>query len=211
MAPISAFGRVVRQDHTGLSDDPGRPCRGRCRRCPAWATSSSANASASGSAPVTAPRFVIPRSLCRDAVRPGLRPAAGSGGERSGNAGAARPITPNHRDAGRAGDPVRPARRRCAGASHEPRPFRAADAGDDPLAADAAVPARRAGRRPDRAADHPARGGAADQRADGRHHGARQRPQGARRGRSWSPSRWRPSSRRSTASSTSTARRRTTV
>ena len=95
--------------------------------------------------------------------------------------------------------------------SRESRPFRTADPGDHPLAADAAVPARRAGRRPDRAARHPARGGAADQRADGRH--PRQRRRAARRPTrsNWSPSRSRPSSRASTASSTSTARPRTTA
>ena len=67
--------------------------------------------------------------------------------------------------------------------SRESRTVGASDAGDDPLAADAAVPAGGARGRPDRADDHPARGRAADQRADGRHPRERRRPEGAGRGR----------------------------
>ena len=69
-----------------------------------------------------------------------------------------------------------------SGGCREPRLFRPAHPGDDPIAADAAVSAGRARCRTDRAADHPARGRTADQRADGRYRRAGQRPEGARRG-----------------------------
>ena len=57
------------------------------------------------------------------------------------------------------------------------------DSGDDPIPADAALPARGARRRPACAAHHPARGGAADQRADGRYPRQRRWPESPGRGR----------------------------
>ena len=136
----------------------------RRRPCPGSAATSSASASRSGSAPASARAIVIPagyvfrRASASAYVQAAACPAAAA----MDGAGAARPRPADAGDARRRGDPLRAAERRRCWCGHESRHFRTADAGDAPLAADAAVPAGGAGRRAGRAADHPARGGPAD-------------------------------------------------
>ena len=114
--------------------------------------------------------FVVPARFRHDALRRRLR--ARCAGLTAAmwtcpcSAGASAPTRPS----GRHRNPVRPQARRPTGARcREARTVRPPDPGDHPLAADAAVPARGARRRPDRPPRHSSRGGAADQRADGRH------------------------------------------
>ena len=155
--------------------------------------------------------YVIPGKLRPDALRPQLRQPPPPRRRQRGGAGAARPRPADAGDARRRGDPFRTAERRRAGRSHESRHFRTADQSDAALAADAAVPAGGAGGRAGRAADHPARGGPADQGADGGHPGVRQRAARARRGGAGDQAAGDAASPPSPASSTCTARARTTA
>ena len=96
-------------------------------------------------------------------------------------------VQPGERERRRHRNPLRPARTATCWSRHEPRPFRRSTRALHQFAADAAAAAGGARRRRDRARRPAARGGAADQRADGRHHGHGQRLQGRRRGRARHP------------------------
>ena len=193
---LGESGAALRHHHAGLSADRGRPGRGRRHGRRASATISSASASGSGSPPASAPAIVIPGSFVT--TRFGLdyvrrlrqRTATRSTSRCSAARPAPRPDMPD-------GIEILSGlqRRRQAGAAMNlglsGRLTQATIR--SPLTPLFLLAALAVG--PDRAADDPARGRAADQRADGRHHGAGRRPEGAGRGRAGHQAAGRRSSR----------------